>query len=320
MRWADERYVRFFTRDTGDWLALSFDAQGLWGLLLRRFDRIGNIQLGRRGVDAVPSIVGHPGEAARILPALQELLLDGCVEIMDDGRRLYARNFLAAQDTPKSDAARQRDKRERDALQAAENIASVTNCHAPSRDVTGVTKSHAVPCRAVPCLTVPDLCPPPESATAAATGPEEPQPVAQVAPDPAPPDDGSCLEPQEPKAKKGPREKSAGELWFTTVVELERKHRLMGEGTAEDDVEPLAASEGISPIFVNTVVLRIQKATGWPLVAEPGYGAGPTLERLWHAYLDDPKSVGHKVPYSFRYFATDGVWKKYAAQLTGATP
>ncbi len=159
MRWEDERYVRLYIRDTADWLSLSFDAQALWSMLLRRFDRIGNIELGRRGASAVAALVGHPGEAERISKALTELLEDGCLELLDDGRRIYSRNFLAAQETPKSPAERQKEKRQRDAEAASVTDPSrdVTRRHAVSRDVT---PSHAPSRNVTPSVcTVPSVPP-----------------------------------------------------------------------------------------------------------------------------------------------------------------
>lgn len=113
MRWEDERYVRSYTRDTLDWLALSFEAQGLLQLILRKVDRAGIIRLGRHGPKGVAAIVGHADRWKKMIePALNELLADGCVVIQ--GNALVLPNFISAQETPTSDAQRQRDKRERD--------------------------------------------------------------------------------------------------------------------------------------------------------------------------------------------------------------
>lgn len=150
MRWEDERYVRVYTRDTGDWLGLSFEAQALFLMLLRKVDRIGELHLGRRGLDSVPALLGHPDKAERLTPALRELLADGCVRLADDGAKLFVPNFLKAQEAAKSPAERKREQRERDAAKALENT------HL-SRDVTpGHEMSlRTVPSRAVPCRTEP---------------------------------------------------------------------------------------------------------------------------------------------------------------------
>ncbi len=49
MRWEDEKYVRFYTRDTTDWLNLSWQAQGLMGLIMRKCDRAGILGMTREG-------------------------------------------------------------------------------------------------------------------------------------------------------------------------------------------------------------------------------------------------------------------------------
>ena len=109
MRWEDERDVRLYTRDTTDWLALSFDAQGLFCLLLRKVDRAGLLPLGRHGKKGVAVILNSIAIWDRIAPALEELLADGCIRI--DGTTLVIPNFLEMQDTAKSDAQRQREAR-----------------------------------------------------------------------------------------------------------------------------------------------------------------------------------------------------------------
>ncbi len=148
MRWEDERYVRVYTRDTGDWLALSFDAQALFLMLLRKTDRIGDLHLGKRGKAAIGACVGHSKKKGLAL-ALEELLADGCVRISDNGDRLHLPNFLEAQEVAKSPAERKREQRERDAAQALQNTQL-------SRDVTPVTIGHEMSPRAVPSRAVPN--------------------------------------------------------------------------------------------------------------------------------------------------------------------
>lgn len=177
MRWEDERYVRLYTRDTVDWQVLSFEAQGLFALLLRKVDRAGLLRLGKHGAKGVAVAIGHPGRADVVDAALQELLNDGCVAIRGDV--LVIPNYVEAQEANASDRARQQTRRERDrdAAMAKETLPTetlpsdppVTKRDAPvtlrdgavtkrdetSRAVTGGhAPSHAVtPSRAVPCLT-----------------------------------------------------------------------------------------------------------------------------------------------------------------------
>lgn len=111
MNWSDERYVRFYTRDTPDWQCLSFLAQGLFCLVLRKVDRAGVLPLGRSGRKAVAIAVGHVHQWTLLEPALDELLADGCLRI--EGDLLVVPNFIEAQEAEASDKARARTYRER---------------------------------------------------------------------------------------------------------------------------------------------------------------------------------------------------------------
>ena len=112
MRWEDERYVRIYTRDTVDWLGLSFIAQGLFCLILRKLDRAGLLKLGKPGKRGVAIVIGFAGEWSRLEPALEELLTDGCIQIR--GECLVVPNFIEAQEATQSDAQRKRESRARD--------------------------------------------------------------------------------------------------------------------------------------------------------------------------------------------------------------
>ncbi len=165
MNWEDERYVMVYTRDTGEWAMLSWDAQALMMQLLRKVDRAGVLQLGKPGRRALAAVLGHKDQAARIDPALDELLTDGCVQLRGD--MLVIPNFLAAQEVRRSDKARQRDSRERRRAQAMESDVTsmsqnVTECHAdmPACDnvTDSVTPILSYPNRSEPNLTKPTPC------------------------------------------------------------------------------------------------------------------------------------------------------------------
>lgn len=169
MRWEDERYVRFYTRDTPEWLALSWQARGLFGLILRAVDRAGTLPVGKLGKKGVAVAVHAPW--ADVDGPLAELLEDGCI-VWDEGRASFLiRNYLEAQECAQSDAARKRASRERARAQfgggseASEKARAllwsqsvtthgheqglkVTNGHDASRSVT--------PCLAVPYRAVPE--------------------------------------------------------------------------------------------------------------------------------------------------------------------
>ncbi len=232
MRWEDERYVKVYTRDTADWLALSFDAQALFCLLLRKVDRAGVFPLGRQGKKAVAITLGQAALWPRLEPALDELVADGCVLL--DGDRLIIRNFLEAQEAKQSDRARQAKSRE--------TARAVTNRDELSRNVTpeshGVTRGHsesqvvtpslAVPSRAEPvvCADAPAPLPPKELAAPAPTIPA-PQP-----PELFNPADLAALtgKPDKPPA---PRKLSR---WQALHAELEANRRAAFPNTTSDEV------------------------------------------------------------------------------------
>jgi hypothetical protein len=110
--WSNERFIKLYTRDTADWMTLSFDAQALFMMILRKVDRAGRLELGRHGIKAVAVAIGHGSLWSRLEPALQELLADGCLQITSDHKTLLVRNFVEAQEARKSNAQRQRDFKE----------------------------------------------------------------------------------------------------------------------------------------------------------------------------------------------------------------
>lgn len=125
MDWDNETFVKVYTRDTGEWMMLSWDAKSLFLHLLRKVDKSGVLQLGKHGKHALPSALGHREETTRILSALEELLADGCVGLTED--RLVIPNFMDAQKARMSDRLRQqraRDHRREQAIQSQHTIAS----------------------------------------------------------------------------------------------------------------------------------------------------------------------------------------------------
>jgi hypothetical protein len=110
VRWEDERYVRIYTRDTVDWLALGWEAQALFCLMLRKVDRAGLVDLGKGGTRGLAALLQMPLDV--VDRALAILLEDSCVVRV--GTKLLVRNFIEAQETPTSTAQRKRDQRERD--------------------------------------------------------------------------------------------------------------------------------------------------------------------------------------------------------------
>lgn len=110
MRWSDERFVKVYTRDTPDLLALGWEARALLWELLRKVDRAGIFELGKSGNRGLAVVTGIPVEVVdRALPIL---IQDGCVE--SHGRHLLVRSFIEAQEAKQSDKARQQKCRESD--------------------------------------------------------------------------------------------------------------------------------------------------------------------------------------------------------------
>lgn len=298
MRWEDERYIRLYTRDTTDWLALSFDAQALLCLLLRKVDRAGLLPLGRHGKRGVAIAIGHPREWERLAPTLEELLADGCVRLTEDGGTLLFPNFIAAQETAASDKARQRKSRETAAAVAASQSRDV-----PSRNVTpchddagaGHAESHDVtPSRAVPCCAVPFSA---SQATGVAAPPgvvddphgglpdatDDAQPVAEERPP-------LVLDIQQ--AGKKPRRPSAAEELFARL-EARRK-----EKCEEHGVPFVETQSGWPPARINRDLGPIARAEA---------AKGPEWERFcaaWWEFLDDPAARQADVP-----LALDWFWK-----------
>jgi hypothetical protein len=162
MRWQDERYVRFYTRNTPEWCVLSWQARALFGLILREVDRAGILPVGKLGLRAVAVAVRAPWE--EIEKPLMEILADGMAVHREELQLLVVPNFVEAQEASQSDKARKRTERERARDLANAKSLSVTS---PSQTVTepsgngasrdemshAVTSSHSEPSRAV--LAVP---------------------------------------------------------------------------------------------------------------------------------------------------------------------
>ncbi len=167
MRWDDERYVRVYTRDTPGWCLLSWEARSVFLLLLRVVDRAGILHFGHAGSRAVAAVLRAPEDV--VSRALEELNADGCVQVKADW--MVIPNFVSAQETPVSDAARKRDSRARAKARAMEDAPTDTERPDMSR---AVTQGHSDPICADP------ICADPDALLARArveSPPEPPQPT-----------------------------------------------------------------------------------------------------------------------------------------------
>lgn len=150
MRWEDERFVKVYTRDTPEWCVLSWEARGVFLLLIRAVDRAGIVPLGPAGAKGLAALLRVPVDV--IVRVLAELAEDGCLLLYPD--RVVVPNFCAAQEARQSDKARARTARERARASSllpdgGEEEDKSQNVTPPSQNVThesrGVTQpSHAV--------------------------------------------------------------------------------------------------------------------------------------------------------------------------------
>lgn len=166
MNWSDERYVRVYTRDTADLMAIGWEGRLVWYELLRKLDRAGLLDTGG-DVAALPELLRVPADVFE--RGFPKLSARGMVRVLE--KQVFVPNFYEAQETKQSDKARQRESRntrlelaraqglgDADARAAARpDYYPVTNRDQPSQNVTiGHDWSHAVtPGHSVPCLAVP---------------------------------------------------------------------------------------------------------------------------------------------------------------------
>jgi len=139
MDWSNEHYVRLYIRDSADMLAIGWEGRAVWSQLLRKADRAGVLQYdGDRGI--LPDMLLMPREIIDV--GLQKLCARGCV--IDTTTRLVIRNFIEAQEAPKSDRQRQKESRERRSREAIgpNSLEPVTKRDEMSRDVTTRHGSH----------------------------------------------------------------------------------------------------------------------------------------------------------------------------------
>jgi hypothetical protein len=143
MDWQNERYIRFYTRETAETRSWSWQARAIWPWLMARCDRAGVLQVRNHGKRhaILAAFLNMPTDV--VAQGIADLIEDGCIVEREDG--FLIRNFLDAQEVPISDSQRQRDSREKRRAHVLKNQVvsdiAVTPCHAVSR---GVTPGHEV--------------------------------------------------------------------------------------------------------------------------------------------------------------------------------
>lgn len=129
MDWANERYVRLYTRDSADMVAVGWEGRAVLAELLRKVDRSGVLDHGGE-VELVPEMLRIPRDL--FLTGFARLIKRNIIRATET--TIIIPNFIDAQETPQSDQARKRTERER--RRAKEMSRDVTPGHVESRNVT----------------------------------------------------------------------------------------------------------------------------------------------------------------------------------------
>lgn len=113
MDWADEQYVKLFTRDTVTWNRWPWEAQAVLGPLMRRLNKAGVADIDERfGVsESVAALLGPKWPVAVVRPAVSAYLECGTFELV--GGKLVMPNFLDAQESRKARQAIAHDYRQK---------------------------------------------------------------------------------------------------------------------------------------------------------------------------------------------------------------
>jgi len=193
LEWDQERWVKVYVRDSGDFAMLSWDAKALLLMLWRKADPLGVVRSAAR---CLPAFLGHRENAAQIEQGLADLEAIGAVEVRPDSLRLL--EFVDAQSAVLCDRVRQAARRERKAVRGTTiESQNVTESHEMSRDVTtrqDQTRQEEIRSEKTPIVEPPALQPDPKpqanasaSAGSQPNGPQDakaPKPTRK--PDPIP--------------------------------------------------------------------------------------------------------------------------------------
>ncbi len=167
MNWADEHYVKLFTRDTVTWRSWPWQARALFPLLMRAVDGAGMLSVGTRELGrSVALMVDLPADV--VTPGIEALLADGTVELSSAGVMIITK-FLEAQESRKTNAQSKREQREGEKSRA--RLAEVRESSTQHRQTAadGGRSGHppALPCPALPRKDVPRTEPKPRKLSAA---------------------------------------------------------------------------------------------------------------------------------------------------------
>lgn len=107
MNWAEEDYVRIYKRNTVEIAAWGWETRAVFWELMRLADEDGSVPC--PSVKGLCALLMMPVEVVE--PALTTLCQGGPMDKLENGFQI--RNYLAAQRTPRQDAARKREERRR---------------------------------------------------------------------------------------------------------------------------------------------------------------------------------------------------------------
>jgi hypothetical protein len=113
MNFEDEHYVRVYTRDTKSWLRWGWEGQAVFVAVMRKLDKAGVMDIDDP-VEDVALVTGMPVEIVSV--GLPRILKSGTFEVRQG--HLICPRYIEGQSTPKSDAQRMRELRERRSAEA----------------------------------------------------------------------------------------------------------------------------------------------------------------------------------------------------------
>lgn len=109
MDFADERFVRIYTRDSKTWLRWGWEGQTVFVLTMRKFDQTGRIDDVDDPVEDIALMAGLPVEVVRV--GLPRILASGT--FVRSQRAIECPNYIDGQTASRSDSARCREYRAR---------------------------------------------------------------------------------------------------------------------------------------------------------------------------------------------------------------
>jgi len=168
MDFADEHYVKLFTRDTVTWRSWPWQSKALFPLLMRVVDHAGILSVGtREPARSVALMVMLPEDV--VTPGLEALLADETVELV--GGSLIITRFVDAQESRKTNAQAKREQREKaKAMVRAAQVLEATATH--RQTATDGGRSGHPPSPALLCPALPEKTSPRRKRAAAPVGTE----------------------------------------------------------------------------------------------------------------------------------------------------